>query len=120
MTFQELLSGIRNLKSEEERSCTDHSLEVVVSLEKIRQYQELLDAFFGPPFKSEGQMPSIKASLCSQHYGGIRRNQTMYYLKDKDSAALAFLWPWGNGSRITIKIFHEKPKSSFLGKIFGN
>lgn len=110
MTFQELLSEIRDLGCEEERSAEAEYLEIVVSKDKIQCYEAALNAFFGPPFKPAGQSPSQEANLYANPYGGIQQGQTMYLKKSEDSVTtLAFLWPWGNGTLVTLKVFRKKP-----------
>ncbi|HOW58453.1 MAG TPA: hypothetical protein PLO78_01860 [Candidatus Omnitrophota bacterium] len=108
MTFQELLQAIKSFKNEENRAFTDDYLEVVIAKSKIQQYQTVLETFFGLPLKPEGQAPSPEANLHAKAYGGIHDNQTMYLRKDNGTTALAFLWPWGNGSLVTLKVFSEK------------
>jgi len=37
-------------------------------------------------------------------FGGIRGDQTLYFISDADGIILAMLWPWGDGSHITLKL----------------
>ena len=104
MTFPEFLEEVRKLKLEEERVQTAEYLEVVISRNMLGPLNKLLASRFGPPVKPEGENPSGEASRRAKSYGGVRKNQTMYFLQDGDFCECALLWPWGDGARVTVKI----------------
>ena len=108
MSFNGLLKDIRNIKTEEIRSYSEDYVEVVVNKQNLESLCFLLEAYFGFPAKAGGDEPSQEAVNLSQSYGGIRKNQTLYFLRHDDgSNGLAFLWPWGNGELTTAKIVRE-------------
>lgn len=124
MTFPELLAEVQKLKREEQRAQTEESLEIVVSKDGLDLLNEVLTGYFGPPLKSKGHAPSRDANRRAKPYGGIRRDQTMYSRSDTVHSEYAFLWPWGNGTRITVKILQVQSIAStgklkdFFRKIF--
>ena len=112
MTFAELLTEVQKLKHEEQRSQTEEYLEIVVSRESLEPLLQILTAYFGQPFKPEGALPLGAAEQRAKPYGGIRKDQTMYFRQDEDHFECALLWPWGNGTRITVKIIQSKRPAS--------
>lgn len=108
MTFPELLAEILKLKPAEKRAQEEDYLEVVVSVDSLGPFHKTLAAYFGQPLKPEGQSPSEEASKRAAAYGGIRNNQTMYFRQDATHSECALLWPWGNGTQVTVKVLQDK------------
>lgn len=127
MTFREALEKIKKLKCEEKRTQTEEYLEVVVPKETLPELHKVLTDYFGAPFKPEGQYASAEADRYSKPYGGIQKNQMLYFRKGDQGNELALLWPWGNGTLITVKVIQEtaklqteiSAKQSFWNIIFG-
>ncbi len=125
MTFSGLLAEIQKLRREEQRSLTEDYMEIVVSKDGLDPLNKVLAGYFGPPLKPEGSAPSGEANRHAKPYGGIRKDQTLYFKKAEGYSEYAFLWPWGSGTRITIKILRSKsagPSTGSLGffaKLFG-
>ncbi|MFA7255860.1 MAG: hypothetical protein WC133_07215 [Candidatus Omnitrophota bacterium] len=125
MTFQEFLTQIQTLRIEESRAQTEDYFEAVISKEGLDPLHKILTAYFGPPIKPEGHSPSGEANRRAKPYGGIRKDQTMYFRRNGDQCECALLWPWGSGTRITIKVTQSKSSSSksgwksFLASLFG-
>ena len=118
MTFQEFLNSIQTIRIEESRAQTDEYFEAVIAKEGLDALHKILAQYFGSPIKPEGAAPSLNAKRIAAPYGGIRKEQTMYFRKDGDHAECALLWPWGSGARITIKVSQSKGSSSGDG-LFG-
>lgn len=125
MIFAELLTQVQKLKCEEQRVQTVDYLEVVMAKEGLESLHRVLEAYFGAPFKPEGHAPSREASQFAAPYGGIRKEQTMYFRQTGGVEECAFLWPWGSGTRITVKLIlasssgvEEKGKG-FWSSLFG-
>jgi hypothetical protein len=124
MTFQDLLAQIQVIKFEESRAQAADYFEAVISKTSLDPLHKIFTAYFGPPLKPEGHAPSGEANRCAKPYGGIRKEQTMYFRQDGDHSECALLWPWSGGDRITIKISRSKSSGSeggwkgFLEKIF--
>ncbi len=125
MTFQDFLAQIQTLRIEESRAQTEEYFEAVISKEALDPLHKILTAYFGPPLKPGGHPPSGEANRRAKLYGGIRRDQTMYFRLDGNHSECALLWPWGSGVRITIKVVQSKSSGSgggwkgFLKKLFG-
>jgi hypothetical protein len=108
MTFRDFLAEIQTLRIEELRVQTEDYLEAVISKAGLDPLHKVLTAYFGSPFKPEGHAPSAKAERHAKPYGGIRKDQTMYFREEGDLCECALLWPWGNGVCITVKIIQSK------------
>ena len=124
MNFREFLDEVQKIKSDEVRSRTESSLELVVSKKNLEVIIPVLEAYFGHALKPEGDRPSEESDRYSKPYGGVRQGQTLYFQKDEKGFAIAMLWPWGNGLSVTVKIIRgrieEIPgKKSFLSGLFG-
>lgn len=107
MTFKELLSEMAKIKCRETRVRTDSALEVVIAKADLKSLTAALESYFGPALKPEGVQPSREANRYAEPYGGIRRDQTMYFRKQESALDIALLWPWGSGDVLTVKIFRE-------------
>ena len=115
MTFPKLLSDIQQIKSEEKREQTDEYLEMVIAKETLAALHKILTAYFGPPLKPEGQRSSGEAKRRAKPYGGIRKDQTMYFRQTGEHSECVLLWPWGNGARVTIKVIQSQNADSEAG-----
>ncbi len=124
MTFQDFLVQVQTIRIEESRAQTEDYFEAVIAKADLDSLHKILTSYFGPPLKPEGHSPSGEANRRAKAYGGIRKDQTMYFRQDADTSECALLWPWGNGVRITIKLIQSKsaaPESSwkdFLKNLF--
>lgn len=110
MTFLELQQAFGQVTCEERREQTEAYLEVVVSRKDMPDAAAVLQSYFGPPLKPEGQKPSREVSLLADPYGGIRGNQTLYAVQGEEGQAMALLWPWSGGDLITIKVVLDAGK----------
>ena len=111
MTFQELLTQIQTLKLADRRIQTTDYLEAVVEKDFVEPLCKILTEYFGGPLKPGGQPPSGKASRIAQPHGGVRTDQAMYFRQDAEHDEYALLWPWGTGTRVTVKIIQSKNES---------
>lgn len=120
MTFQDLLVEIKTLKFEESRSQTEEYFEAVISKAGLEPLHKILASYFGVPLKPEGHPPSGKANRHAKPHGGIRTDQTMYFRQDAHHSECVLLWPWGSGTRITVKISQSKgsgDKDDWMGSL---
>ncbi|MBF0485381.1 MAG: hypothetical protein HQL16_02590 [Candidatus Omnitrophica bacterium] len=107
MTFEELLSEVNKIKCEEKRGETPDYLEVVVGKAEWGKLTDILSSYWGQAFKPEGASPSREADLYSKDFGGIQKNQTMYFRKNGNGCELALVWPWGSGNSLTAKLIRK-------------
>ena len=125
MTFQDFLAQIQTIRIEESRAQTEEYFEAVISKAGLDPLHKILTDYFGPPLKPEGRSPSGEAKRRAKPYGGIRKDQTLYFRRDGNHSECALLWPWGSGTRVTIKIIQSKGSGSatgllgFLTRLFG-
>ena len=124
MTFRDLLAQIQTIKFEESRAQSEDYFEAVISKAGLDPLHKIFTAYFGFPLKPEGHSPSGEARRCAKPYGGIRKDQTMYFRQDGDYSECVLLWPWSGGDRITIKVSRSKNSDpeggwkGFLEKLF--
>ncbi len=110
MTYPELLEEVKKIEFREKRAEMPGFLEFVVSKESLSPLTGTLEIFFGHPFKPANQSPSHEASTYSAPYGGIQKNQTLYYREADGATHCALLWPWSDGKLITVKIAVQAAK----------
>ena len=108
VTYEELLVEIKKLDIEEVRVNSDNLFELVIKVNLLTNLHFVLQDFFGPPFKPAGEIPSRTAQEYSSSFGGIRSNQTMYYIKHDNFCSRAMIWPWNDGTHVTVKIFRSQ------------
>lgn len=114
MNFQDFLVQIQSLEIKERRAQTAEYFEAVISKAGLDSLHKNLRTYFGPPLKAEGHFSSGKARRHAKPYGGVRRNQTMYFRRDGDYDECALLWPWGSGACVTLKVIRSKNAGSWI------
>ena len=107
MTFEEFLNRVKEIPCHEKRAFEADYVELVVSKVVLDPVNVLLESYFGKPFKPAGSQPSAEANGFAKPYGGINVDQTLFARKAADHTELAFLWPWGNGTHVTLKLFFK-------------
>lgn len=110
MNFAELLKKIKQLNFGEKRSDTSDYLELVIHRDRMDKLEEILKDYFGPPFKPAGKNPTKEALQHSAQYGGVWKDQTLYYAERDGFASGVMMWPWSDGERTTVKIIHDLSK----------
>ncbi|HLD50406.1 MAG TPA: hypothetical protein VJC08_04340 [bacterium] len=104
MIYSEFIEEIKKIKFLEKRVDSPNLLEFVINQEQLNTLTPMLQSYFGLPLKPAGQAPSREANTYSAAYGGIKKNQTLYYLDPGAVNHCALLWPWSDGKWITVKI----------------
>ena len=104
LTFKELIEQLKRIPCEEIRKESDGYYEFVISTQSLAQLYPIFEVYFGVPFKPAGISPSDEAKDVSKNYGGIQKQQTLYYIHREGMSNCAMIWPWGDGSRATVKI----------------
>ena len=104
MNFDELAQKLQSIPVDEERKRSEGYVEFVLSSRHLAQLYQVLEKYFGPPFKPPGVAPTKEAEDLARSYGGIMKHQTLYFLQRDGLANCAMIWPWGDGSRVTVKI----------------
>ena len=104
MTFDELITDMQNVPFSELRKKYDGYFEFVLFTQNLIRLYPVLESFFGLPFKPAGIAPSREALDVAERYGGIQKNQTLYFKKDGVAAQCAMIWPWSDGAHVTVKV----------------
>ena len=107
MTFEEMLERIQTVPCEEKRTAEKDYCEVVVAKPHLAPATSVLESYFGRPLKPEGEQASAEAARHAGPHGGVHGNQTLYFHQSEKTSELALLWPWGDGSKVTLKIIRQ-------------
>lgn len=107
MDFSDFLNQIKKLQCQEKRASTLEYTELVVAKPHWNEMASVLNAYFGQPLKPQGQNSSRDTDQCAKPYGGVRKDQTLYFKKNETGTYAALLWPWGNGTSVTLKIIRS-------------
>ena len=107
MNFTELVGLLKEIPCDEMRKDSEGYYEFVISCQNLDRLYPILESYFGAPFKKPGASPSQKAKDVSKRYGGIQKQQTLYYVERDGLLHCAMIWPWGDGTRATVKMAQE-------------
>lgn len=111
MTPSDLIAEIKKLQFEEIRNNSTQLFEIVIRTDRAQTLYPILEGYFGPALKPAGAQPNRQVSEKVTAYGGIRKEQILYFIEQPTGSAYAMIWPWSNGILITLKIVHNPPKS---------
>jgi hypothetical protein len=105
MTYSECIKEIKKIHLDSVRNDTPDYFEFVTRTDLIENISGILVNFFGSVTKPANTSPSKETVKHAAPYGGIRKDQTLFYLEDDSSSYLTMFWPWGNNVSITVKMF---------------
>ena len=109
MSFEELIEEVRQIKSDHRKIHEKDFFEAVITWKELAPLTQILKKHFGSPFKAADEWPSEEMRKITAPFGGIRTNQTLYYLTKANDFNLAMLWLWGDGMLITVKLIRGIP-----------
>ena len=104
VNFNELTRILKSIPFDEQRKESEGYFEFVILSGNLLRLYPILEKYFGVPFKPAGVMPSLEAQDYAKQYGGIQKQQTLYYMKRAGLSNCAMIWPWNDSSRATVKI----------------
>lgn|GEM_PF-417067 len=104
-TIDEVIWRAKRFRHEEARRESEDYLELVIYQDSLLEFRQLLEDYFGPAF--EGDDPGLKALQHAGKYGGIGKDQVLYYTEKEQQPSLAMIWPWSDGRRATLKIIQS-------------
>ena len=104
MQYDLFIQELQKVPCQELRSSDAESFELVVNASDLQKVLLLLQKFFGQPLKPPGAKPSPEAKKVADPFGGIRENQTLYYLASEELYYYSLIWPWSNGESFTVKV----------------
>jgi hypothetical protein len=105
MRLTEVFAKLQGLEIFENRTVTDDLVELVFENKQAKNWHEKLEAVLGPALKPEGASGNSQANQLTKAFGGIRKEQTLYYKTFGEYAVMAMFWPWGNGKCTSCKIY---------------
>ena len=107
-TYNELLAQVEKIPVSESRIDSVKIKEFVIKSDFVTQLHLAFQDFFGSDFKAPGENPSSVDRKRAAFLGGVRENQTLYYLEKEGFSHCAMLWPWTDGRRYTVKIVQNR------------
>ena len=112
MNFNALLKELKKLEFREKRFDSPDYLELVFTVSQLPELSPLLEGHFGRPFKAAGEKLRGGSWEFLEKYGGVRQDQTLYFVEEKGAVFYAMLWPWSDRANVTAKIaeYRRKPK----------
>ncbi|MFH1355156.1 MAG: hypothetical protein ABIH19_03300 [Candidatus Omnitrophota bacterium] len=104
MQFNKMIKELKEINFEEIRKEEGNYFEGVVLNSGLPRLIIALEKFFGlPAYPSEKEL-SPEAEAIVDNFGGVRSNQTLYFVNEDGKITFAMLWPWSDEEHITIKI----------------
>lgn len=110
MTFSELVIKIKKIKAGEARVDLSQLMECTVKKSDFEELITALDEYFGSPVKPLGVIPNGKLQVYADPYGGIRKEQIMYFIDREPDFEAVLVWPWLDGLIFTVKVICANKK----------
>ena len=99
-----LLGDLTPLVLEEKRRYGEDYVEIVAKQSDWPAWSERLTALLGPAQKPEGKKATAEDERLSGPWGGIQKNQILFFRRVEPDDVLALVWPWGDQERFTLKV----------------
>lgn len=103
MEFNELKNELRKCTFSQTRADEESFFEAVISKAELAKLTPVLEGLLGPPVDPESGNLSEKLKAQIKELGGVMGGQSLYVLSQQDACLFLMLWPWSNGSLITLK-----------------
>jgi hypothetical protein len=104
MTFKDLMEELKGIDFDAIRVDSYNYFEAVILRDRIPLLKEKLDKVFGEPVCPSEKKVSADIQQEIEDFGGIRDDQTLYFIKEKEYSFFAMLWPCTDEYHITVKI----------------
>ena len=105
MNFIDLVAKVKQATLVETRMDVENRFECVVTNQNLQLLNPMLEEFFGKPRKPAGASTAGDVADLASDYGGILKNQTLYYVSKDGFSNVGLIWPWSDGQSTTVKIF---------------
>jgi len=105
LSFQELLAQVKKMPSKELRFDEPESVEIVFGSAQYEDLESVLEPYFGPAAKPRGVNPAREITDLTEAFGGVRDDQTLYYLENDGACYFGMIWPWGDRASMTLRLF---------------
>jgi hypothetical protein len=110
--INDILEKGKHLKVDEKRSMREDYAEFVIFVQDLEEWDKVLSGLLGTAVKPIGKKPTPEEQTMTDEYGGIQRDQLLYFQANGDTCLLAMLWPWRDKVHITVKVARiKKPKA---------
>ncbi len=110
MAIADLVTELKKLQFEEIRTNSGNFFEFVIRADRLNDLHPVLERHFGPALKSAGEEPRREVNERVSAFGGVRKDQTLYYKEQEGVPRYAMLWPWANGILVTVKVVESYQK----------
>lgn len=104
MRFTDLRNELKNIVFIMIREESSDYFEAVIARSELSNLALRLEKFLGPPIWPSQTKLSEEVEGSIRDYGGIMPDQDLYFRKQDTETVIAMLWPWSNGTHITVKI----------------
>ena len=104
MQFNEIKKEMAEVNFETRRLDSNDYFEAVIVKDEFLKLTEKLEKFFGPPVWPSKNKLSTQIEEAINEFGGVRSDQTLYFWSQESDTIFAMLWPWADGSHITLKL----------------
>ena len=104
MEFYELKTHLHKFVFTEVRADEEDFFEAVISKSELVKLTPVLESLLGQPVVPESKNLSAQLQATIKELGGVMGGQSLYVLSQADTSFFAMLWPWSNGSLITLKV----------------
>lgn len=112
---KEILAACEGLKIDETREVSDDYAEFVVLKSDVEQWSEKIATVVGPAAKPAGEKPSSADTKVTDSFGGIQKEQTLFYKDQGDSMTVVMFWPWRDDEHVTVKVARTKAAAAAAG-----
>ena len=102
--LSQLLNNAKDLDINELRNINETLLEFVIYFKDLNRWENIFTDFINGNIKPQGIKPNKEHLSLTNPYGGIRKNQILYY----NNSTIIMVWPWENGTLATVKAIKEK------------
>jgi len=104
MEFKETIETIKKIGFDVIRVESPDYFEAVILRQKLPLLVEELQKIFGKSICPPVNELAKDVGEIVEDFGGIRGDQTLYFLKDRDIAYFVMLWPWSDEYHVTVKM----------------
>lgn len=102
--LKKIIEACGTLKIQEKRCISDTYCELVFYSKDTDEWNKKFDEAFGRAKKPAGEKITKEDLRLTEHYGGIRDDQTLYKKEFENTTLIAMFWPWQDGLHTTLKM----------------
>lgn len=104
MQFSEIRKELKNISFITVREESKDYFEAVIEKGQLVNLALMLEKFLGPRIWPSGSKLSDEIEISIREYGGVIAGQELYFYRQNNEIVFAMLWPWSNGTHVTVKI----------------